>query len=67
MGIEPGMPASEVRLGWTSFTAAAEQAGISRIYGGIHFDNANLAGLSMGQKAGALAFEKAQRMWQGQA
>jgi len=67
MAIEPGMPAGDVTLGWASFTAAAEQAGISRVYGGIHFDNANLAGLSMGQKVGAQAFEKAQRMWQGQA
>lgn len=67
MKIEPGMPASDVRLSWSTFTAAAEQAGISRIYGGIHFDNANLAGLSMGQKVGAQVFDKAQRMWQGQA
>ena len=46
------MPASDVKLGWTTFTAAAEQAGISRIYGGIHFDAANLAGLAMGRRIG---------------
>lgn len=67
LAIEPGLPAQDVNLGWDTFTAAAEQAGISRIYGGIHFDASNLAGLSMGQQAGAQAFDKAQRMWQGKA
>jgi hypothetical protein len=67
IAIEPGKPASDVTLSWATFTAAAEQAGISRIYGGIHFDAANLAGLAMGQKADAQVFEKARRMWQGQA
>lgn len=67
MTIEPAMPTSGVRLSWATFTAAAEQAGISRIYGGIHFDNANLAGLAMGRKVGQVVFDKAQRMWQGKA
>jgi len=65
--VEPGLPAADVDLSWDSFTAAAEQAGISRVYGGIHFDNANLAGLSIGRKVGALVFDKAQRMWLGKA
>lgn len=63
----PDMPAKNIDLSWATFTAAAEQAGISRIYGGIHFDNANLGGLAIGHKVGQAVFDKAQRMWQGKA
>lgn len=67
MALEPGMPPHDVRLGWSTFSAAAEQAGISRIYGGIHFDNGNVAGLTLGRRVGAQAFAKAERLWMGRA
>jgi len=36
--VEPGaVPAAPVTLSWATFTAAADEAGISRRYGGIHF------------------------------
>jgi membrane-associated phospholipid phosphatase len=38
---------------FSSFSAAAVEAGISRIYGGIHFFSANEAGLSSGAALGA--------------
>lgn len=41
------MPASG--RAYASFSAAAEEAGASRIYGGIHFTSANLDGLSSGR------------------
>jgi hypothetical protein len=65
MALEPGMPNEDVRLGWASFSAAAEQAGLSRIYGGIHFDNGNAAGLTLGRQVGARAFARAQQLWTG--
>lgn len=65
--VEPHLPAVDVTLNWPTFTAAAEQAGLSRIYGGIHFDNANAAGLAVGRQVGARAFARARGMWQGQA
>jgi hypothetical protein len=65
MAIEPGMPTANLTLGWPTFSAAAEQAGISRIYGGIHFDNANAAGLALGRQVGAAVFAKAKRLWEG--
>jgi hypothetical protein len=37
---------------FTSFTQAADEAGMSRIYGGIHFMSANLNGLDTGRKLG---------------
>jgi hypothetical protein len=65
MAIEPELPSTELTLGWATFSAAAEQAGISRLYGGIHFDSGNTAGQAMGRKVGALAFATARRLWQG--
>jgi hypothetical protein len=65
MVIEPGLPSSDVTLGWATFSAAAEQAGLSRVYGGIHFDNANSAGLTLGRQVGTLVFAKAKRLWEG--
>lgn len=41
-----------VTRSFTSFTEAAEEAGMSRIYGGIHFDFDNTAGLASGRAVG---------------
>lgn len=65
MQIEPGMPTSDITLGWASFSDAAQEAGISRIYGGIHFPKGNVDGLELGRKVGAQAFEKARGLWHG--
>jgi hypothetical protein len=65
MTIEPGLPASDLTLRWATFSAAAEQAGISRVYGGIHFDRGNAAGQALGRKVGAQAFAAARSLWQG--
>lgn len=67
MTVEPGLPQSDLTLTWSTFSAAATQAGLSRIYGGIHFDNGNSAGQSLGTKVGAQAFARAQALWQGRA
>ncbi len=42
-----------------SFQAAAEEAGISRIYGGIHYSFDNAAGLSAGNSIGQLVVNEA--------
>jgi len=48
--IEPGItPAGPVLLRWETFTDAANEAGISRRYGGIHFKAADLVGRELGQ------------------
>jgi membrane-associated phospholipid phosphatase len=41
-----------VTRSFPSFSAAASEAGISRIYGGIHFMFSNLAGLDAGNRVG---------------
>ncbi len=43
---------------FASFTAAAEEAGLSRVYGGIHFQFANSAGQAVGRCIGAKAVER---------
>ena len=42
---------------FTSFTTAANEAGISRIYGGIHFNSANVDGLATGKSVGNYALQ----------
>jgi len=52
--IEPGsVPAAPVILSWSTFTEAADQAGLSRRYGGIHFEEADLTGRAVGRSVGA--------------
>jgi hypothetical protein len=62
---EPAAPAVAITLRWTTFSAAADEAGLSRRYGGIHFASGDLAGRALGRCAGALAFERARRYWSG--
>jgi len=58
--VEPGMtPATDVTLTWATFSEAADQAGLSRRYGGIHFVDGDLIGRAMGRQVGALAWAKA--------
>ncbi|GAC1380152.1 MAG: vanadium-dependent haloperoxidase [Acidimicrobiales bacterium] len=61
------VPAAPVTLAWPTFSAAADEAGLSRRYGGIHFATADLAGRAMGRPIGDLAFDKAQTYIDGTA
>jgi hypothetical protein len=51
----PGLPG--VIRSFTSFNQAADEAGMSRIYGGIHFMSDNTAGLAAGKKIGGYITE----------
>ncbi len=51
----PGLPG--VTRSFTSFNQAADEAGMSRIYGGIHFMSDNIAGLAAGKKVGGYITE----------
>jgi hypothetical protein len=64
--VEPGaVPATDLTLSWATFSEAADQAGISRRYGGIHFEQGDLDGRSTGRTAARIAWSKAQQSWQG--
>jgi len=66
--IEPKMtPARPVTLRWDTFADAAEEAGLSRRYGGIHFRAADLAGRQLGRLVAEEVWTKAQRYFNGTA
>jgi hypothetical protein len=59
--IEPGVtPSHPVTLTWKTFTDAANEAGMSRRYGGIHFAAADLAGRLLGRLVAFESWQKAQ-------
>ncbi|HLI56626.1 MAG TPA: vanadium-dependent haloperoxidase, partial [Actinomycetota bacterium] len=58
--VEPGItPASPITLSWRTFTQAADQAGMSRRYGGIHFAQGDLDGRRIGRLVADQAWAKA--------
>ncbi len=64
--IEAGItPANAVTLKWKTFTEAAEEAGMSRRYGGIHFERADLAGRKLGSLVADRVWAKAQTYFDG--
>jgi hypothetical protein len=57
--IEPGaVPASSVTLAWGTFEEAADEAGLSRRLGGIHFRNGDLQSREMGKRIGQHVWAK---------
>ncbi len=63
---EPGaVPARDVTLRWATFLDAANQAGMSRRYGGIHFEQGDLDGRAAGRRVARQAWAKAQRYISG--
>ncbi|GAA3674966.1 vanadium-dependent haloperoxidase [Nonomuraea antimicrobica] len=66
--VEPGVtPASDVTLQWATFSAAADEAGLSRRYGGIHFRAGDLEGRTLGRAVGTAAWNRAKDYWTGRA
>jgi hypothetical protein len=64
--VEPGLtPANEVTLSWASFSEAADQAGISRRYGGIHFLQGDLDARATGRKAAQMCWDEVQTLFTG--
>jgi hypothetical protein len=66
--VEPGaVPAKAVTLSWKSFYEAADQAGISREYGGIHFNDGDFEARQAGEDVGLLVWSKAKTYFNGKA
>jgi hypothetical protein len=59
------VPATDITLSWATFSAAADQAGLSRRFGGIHFAQGDLVGRFLGRLVGAQAWRKAQHYIHG--
>ncbi len=62
---DPAYPKSRIVLTWRTFSEAADQAGTSRLYGGIHFNNGNEFGKSMGRIVGKDSYDKASAYFAG--
>ena len=71
--LEPGYlffergPSAPVELGFATYFDAADQAGQSRIWGGIHVSHDDFDGRRTGAIVGALAVERAQAYFDGTA
>jgi hypothetical protein len=64
--IEPGVtPARDIVLSWRTFDEAADEAGISRRYGGIHFRQGDLESREMGRSIGLLVWRRATVLFRG--
>lgn len=58
---EPGItPGSSVTLFWDTFSEAADEAGISRRYGGIHFLDGDIQGRILGRRVGGSVWNRSQ-------
>ncbi len=65
--VEPGAtPARDITLRWATFSEAADQAGMSRRYGGIHFEQADLDGRATGRLVARRCWERAQALFSGE-
>lgn len=58
-------PQSTLTLQWDTFTEAADEAGISRIYGGIHFSDGDLNGRILGREVAQAVWEETQFFIEG--
>jgi hypothetical protein len=64
--VEAG-PSQDVQLQWATYYDAADQAGTSRLFGGIHIAADDLIGRIMGAQCGQDAWQMANRYWDGSA
>lgn len=58
---EPGItPQDSLTLSWGTFSEAADEAGISRRYGGIHFKDGDLNSRILGRQVGQQVWDRAE-------
>lgn len=60
-------PTADIRLEWATYYDAADQAGQSRLYGGIHVAADDFTGRVIGSRCGREAWAKAKLYYAGQA
>ena len=63
--VEPGVPLVPTPLSYATFTDAVQQAGLSRLYAGIHFSDDNTIGQGIGYRVGKAVWQKAQFLADG--
>ena len=60
-------PTTDIRLEWATYYDAADQAGQSRLWGGIHIQADDFTGRMAGSACGKAAWARAQRLYAGTA
>lgn len=64
--VEPGVaPSRPVTLRWNTFSEAADEAGYSRLLGGIHFTDGDLHSRALGRQVADLVWARAQEHIRG--
>ena len=58
-------PSNDIVLSWATFTDAADEAGMSRRYGGLHFEDADVEGRLLGRRVGSLVWSEAEAYMSG--
>ena len=53
-------PEKDITLSWDTFSDAANGSGISRLYGGIHFEEGDFNGRALGREVGNAVFRQTQ-------
>lgn len=56
-------PSADVDLRWATYRQAADEAGASRIWGGIHIPADDVAGREVGAEVGRAAWDRAQELF----
>jgi hypothetical protein len=62
---ESNTPATDVTLTWPTFTEAATEAGMSRRWGGIHFETGDVHGRGLGKQVAGFVYSRAQNYIKG--
>lgn len=62
-----GVPEEETTLSWPTLSDAADEAGFSRLYGGIHFSEGDVNSRVLGRDVGEAAYDMAQLFINGTA
>jgi uncharacterized protein DUF6851/vanadium-dependent haloperoxidase-like protein len=62
-GYESGVPAADLTLRWNTFSAAGDEASMSRRYGGYHFEQGDVDGRELGRKVAGAVWVKAQSLF----
>jgi hypothetical protein len=51
-------PTTGIKLYWPTFSSAADEAGLSQLYGGIHFKDGDIEGRKLGRLAGKAVWQQ---------
>jgi hypothetical protein len=65
--VESGIPSGDTLVAFATFTDAADEAAVSRLYGGIHFADDASRAQQIGVRIGVQAWVKARRYFDGTA